>query len=44
MGPWRRASLLALLGTAERAFPLIERIDSERRSVTRTPAPERAAA
>ncbi|MFC5067101.1 Na/Pi cotransporter family protein [Flaviflagellibacter deserti] len=34
-----RGSLLALLGSAERAFVLIERIDAERRSVSRTVRP-----
>jgi phosphate:Na+ symporter len=34
--PAERGSLLALLGSAERAFVLIERIDAERRSVSRT--------
>lgn len=35
MTPRERGTLLALLGSAERAFLLIERIDSERRSVDR---------
>lgn len=35
--PWvERGAILALLGSAERAFFLIERIDAERRSVSRT--------
>ena len=34
--PWvERGAILALLGSAERAFFLIERIDAERRSVSR---------
>jgi phosphate:Na+ symporter len=34
--PWeQRGAILTLLGSAERAFNLIERIDEERRSVTR---------
>jgi phosphate:Na+ symporter len=34
--PWvERGAILALLGSAERAFFLVERIDSERRSVSR---------
>ena len=34
--PWvERGAILALLGSAERAFFLIERIDEERRSVSR---------
>jgi phosphate:Na+ symporter len=34
--PWvERGSILTLLGSAERAFFVIERIDAERRSVTR---------
>lgn len=35
--PWvERGAILALLGSAERAYFLIERIDAERRSVSRT--------
>ena len=35
--PWvERGAILALLGSAERAHFLIERIDAERRSVSRT--------
>jgi phosphate:Na+ symporter len=35
--PWvERGAILALLGSAERAFFLIERIDAERKSVSRT--------
>ncbi|AMJ60661.1 Na/Pi cotransporter family protein [Bosea sp. PAMC 26642] len=35
--PWvERGAILALLGSAERAFYLIERIDSERKSVSRS--------
>ena len=35
--PWtERGAILALLGSAERAFMMIERIDAERRSVPRT--------
>ncbi len=39
--PWaERGAILTLLGSAERAFYLIERIDAERRSVSRdVPAP-----
>ena len=34
--PWaERGAILTLLGSAERAFFLIERIDAERRSVSR---------
>lgn len=41
--PWiERGSILALLGSVERAFYLIERIDAERRSVLRV-VPETAA-
>jgi phosphate:Na+ symporter len=40
-----RGAILTLLGSAERAFFLIERIDDERRSVTRhIPAAAAAAA
>ncbi|WP_203103428.1 Na/Pi cotransporter family protein [Skermanella rosea] len=35
LAPTERGSLLAILGSAERAFLLIERIDGERRSVDR---------
>jgi phosphate:Na+ symporter len=44
--PWvERGAILALLGSAERAFTLIERIDAERRSVSRhVPAAASAAA
>ena len=42
--PWvERGAILALLGSAERAFYLIERIDSERKSVSRS-VPAAAAA
>lgn len=47
--PWvERGAILALLGSAERAFFLIERIDTERKSVSRTvpagkPAEQRGA-
>jgi phosphate:Na+ symporter len=43
--PWvERGAILALLGSAERAYFLIERIDAERRSVSRTvPAAEQSA-
>ena len=42
--PWaERGAILTLLGSAERAFFLIERIDAERRSVSRY-VPEQAAA
>ncbi|TCR61890.1 Na/Pi symporter [Bosea sp. BK604] len=47
--PWvERGAILALLGSAERAFFLIERIDAERKSVARTvpagkPAEQRGA-
>src|SRR5262249_1648145 len=37
--PEERGSILTLLGSAERAFTLIERIDEERRSVPRPLAP-----
>lgn len=38
--PWiERGAILALLGSAERAYFLIERIDAERRSVSREVAP-----
>lgn len=41
--PWEeRGAVLALLGSAERAFFLIERVDDERRSVPRTIATTRA--
>jgi phosphate:Na+ symporter len=43
LAPTERGSLLAILGSAERAFLLIERIDSERRSVDRDVVVERAA-
>jgi len=43
--PWvERGAILALLGSAERAFYLIERIDAERRSVARVVEPESASA
>ncbi|GGC47663.1 Na/Pi cotransporter family protein [Chelatococcus reniformis] len=44
--PWvERGAILALLGSAERAYFLIERIDAERRSVSRAvPAPAEAGA
>lgn len=44
--PWaERGAILTLLGSAERAFYLIERIDAERRSVSRAiPAAETVAA
>jgi phosphate:Na+ symporter len=47
--PWaERGAILTLLGSAERAFYLIERIDAERRSVRRPiltdEAPEQAEA
>ncbi len=43
--PWaERGAVLTLLGSAERAFFLIERIDAERRSVTRSVASEPAQA
>jgi phosphate:Na+ symporter len=38
-----RGAILALLGSAERTFGLVERIDAERRSVSRTVAPARPA-
>ena len=39
--PWaERGAVLTLLGSAERAFYLIERIDAERRSVSRVIAAE----
>ena len=41
LAPTERASLLAILGSAERAFLLIERLDSERRSVDREVVIER---
>jgi phosphate:Na+ symporter len=37
--PHDRGAILSLLGTAERAFLLVERIDEERRSVSRAVAP-----
>lgn len=41
--PWvERGAILALLGSAERAFYLVERIDAERRSVARVVEPEAA--
>jgi phosphate:Na+ symporter len=43
--PWEeRGAILTLLGSAERAFYLIERIDAERRSVPRAVAAEEAEA
>ena len=44
LSPVERGAVLALLGSAERAFVLIERIDAERRSVPRIRAAEAAAA
>ena len=42
--PWvERGAILALLGSAERAFYLVERIDAERRSVARVVESEPAA-
>src|SRR5262249_13240531 len=41
--PWsQRGAILTLLGSAERAFFLIERIDAERRSVSRSVRAEQA--
>jgi phosphate:Na+ symporter len=43
--PWvERGAILTLLGSAERAFNLIERIDAERRSVSRSVVPAAAPA
>ena len=43
--PWgERGAILAILGSAERAFFLIDRIDAERRSVSREAPAERPAA
>jgi phosphate:Na+ symporter len=43
--PWpERGAILTLLGSAERAFYQIERIDAERRSVSRTVRDGQAAA
>jgi phosphate:Na+ symporter len=43
--PWaERGAILTLLGSAERAFFLIERIDAERRSVSRAVVPDAAKA
>ena len=43
--PWaERGAILTLLGSAERAFYLIERIDAERRSVSRAPCAPAVAA
>ena len=44
LSPVERGAVLALLGSAERAFVLIERIDAERRSVPRVRAAEAATA